>query len=240
MDVDTDQATADARALARSLRTLVSVLWDNLSQEGRSVFHDFASFMRLALADAADHVGASAQQAAETLREVNKEVQEGQRNELGVKRKAEGEPQDADARAKFERAMDSTKQVGSDAIGAGQVAVATGEDLANRTSSRLQDAIYKVCDLNPSSLYHASCILSPAGCRHMDIDVLFSRSVTERRVTKHIIAPFPPSSALPRSGSIAHSTLPVMLTKSPRSTHSSTTLPPRSTSSPPYVGCGSL
>ncbi|KAI0752306.1 hypothetical protein C8Q80DRAFT_1217036 [Daedaleopsis nitida] len=146
MDVDSDQAAADSRALARSLRTLVSIFWENISQEGQSVFHDFASFMRLAIADAADHVSDGAQQAADSLRLVDQEVQEGQRNELGVKRKAEDEPEDADARAKFERAMDSTKEVGSKAIGAGQVAVATGQDLANRTGSRLQDAYYKICD----------------------------------------------------------------------------------------------
>ncbi|KAI0684681.1 hypothetical protein C8T65DRAFT_748562 [Cerioporus squamosus] len=157
MDVDSDQASKDAKALAKALRTLVSIGWENLSQEGRSVFHDFASFMRLALADAAEHVGDSAKSAAEALREVDKDVQDGQRNELGVKRKAEDDPEDADARAKFERAMDSTKEVGSKAIGAGQVAVATGEDLANRTSSRLQDAFYKICDRAQSDeAYHNS------------------------------------------------------------------------------------
>ncbi|RPD60459.1 hypothetical protein L226DRAFT_461468 [Lentinus tigrinus ALCF2SS1-7] len=155
MDVDTDQASKDAHALAKSLRTLVSIVWENLSEEGRSVFHDFASFMRLALADAAEHVGDSAKTAAEALREVDKDVQEGQRNELGIKRKAEDEPEDADARAKFERAMDSTKEVGSKAIGAGQVAIATGEDLANRTSTSLQGAFYKICDRAQSDeAYH--------------------------------------------------------------------------------------
>ena len=62
----------------------------------------------------------------------------------GLKRKAEDEPEDADARAKFERGMDSAKEVGSKAIGAGQVAAQTTQDLANRTTSRLQDAYYKV------------------------------------------------------------------------------------------------
>ena len=61
-----------------------------------------------------------------------------------MKRKAEPDLEDADARAKLERPMDSSKEVGSKAIGAGQVAIAAGEDLANRTSSRLQDAFYKV------------------------------------------------------------------------------------------------
>ena len=67
MDVDSDQASKDAHALAKALRTLVSIVWENLSQEGRSVFHDFASFMRLALADAAEHVGDGARSAAEAL-----------------------------------------------------------------------------------------------------------------------------------------------------------------------------
>ena len=66
MDVDSDPAAADTRALARSLRTLVSVVWERLSQE--------ASFMRLALADAAEHVGQGAQTAAKTLRQVDQEV----------------------------------------------------------------------------------------------------------------------------------------------------------------------
>ncbi|KAL1948007.1 hypothetical protein VTO73DRAFT_12082 [Trametes versicolor] len=146
MDVDTDQATQDARAVAHAARTLVNTLWDTVSHEGRSVFHDFASFMRLALADAADYVGESAQNAAGALRDVDEDVQKGKRNELGVKRKAEDDPEDGDVRAKFERTMDSTKEVGSKAIGAGQAAVATGQDLADRTSTRLQDAYEKICD----------------------------------------------------------------------------------------------
>ncbi|KAI0349926.1 hypothetical protein OH77DRAFT_1157819 [Trametes cingulata] len=157
MDVDSDQASQDARAVARAIRSLVNTVWENLSQEGRSVFHDFASFMRLAIADAADYVGESAQSAAEALREVDKDIQQGERNELGIKRKAEEDPKDADARVKFERTMDSTKEAGSKVIGAGQVAVATGQDLANRTSSRLQDAYYKICDRAQSDeQYHKS------------------------------------------------------------------------------------
>ncbi|OJT02930.1 hypothetical protein TRAPUB_6514 [Trametes pubescens] len=133
MGVDTDQATQDACAVAYAAHTLVNTRWEDVSHEGRSVFHDFASFMRLALADAADYVGESAQNAAGALREVDRDVQNGERNELGVKRKAEAEHQDSDARAKFERTMDSTKEAGSKVIGAGQVAVAT-------------DAYYKICD----------------------------------------------------------------------------------------------
>ena len=124
MDVDSEQAAADSRGLARSLRTLVSIVAANMSQEGRSLFHDFASFMRLTIADAADQLGDSAHSTAEVLRDVDTDVQDGKRNELGIKRKADTEPEDADARAKFERVMDSTKEVGSKAIGVGQAAVA--------------------------------------------------------------------------------------------------------------------
>lgn len=145
MDVDADQATADSKAVARSLRSLVSIVWENLSEEGKSVFHDFASFMRLALADAAESIGESALNAAESLREVDQDVQDGQRNELGMKRKTGEEPEDVDARVKFERAMDTTKEAGSKVIGAGQVAVATADDLTSRMSTRLQEAFYKVC-----------------------------------------------------------------------------------------------
>ncbi|OCH86793.1 hypothetical protein OBBRIDRAFT_204740 [Obba rivulosa] len=147
VDIDKEQAYKDSKAIARSLRTLFRVVWENLSQEGRSVFHDFASFMRLALADAAEYVAEGAGTTAEKLREIESEVQEGERNELGLKkRKAEGNAEEADARAKFERTMDSTKAVGSKAIGAGQAAARTGKNLVDRTSTRLQDAFYKVCD----------------------------------------------------------------------------------------------
>ena len=50
--------------------------------------------------------------------------------------------------------MHSTKKAGSKAIGAGQVTIATGEDLANRTSARLQDAFYKVRSVSPYVLAH--------------------------------------------------------------------------------------
>ena len=144
VNIGSDQATADAHALSLALRTLISVVAENITQESRSIFHDFASFMRLAIADAAEQVGDSAHNAAGAIRDADNEVQEGKRNALGIKHKKEGGPEDADARAKFEKAMDSTKEAGSKVIGVGQAAVAAGEDLANSTTSRFQDAFYKV------------------------------------------------------------------------------------------------
>lgn len=154
-DVDSEQAKADARALAHALRTLVSVISENLAHEGRSVFHDFASFMRLSLADAADNLSDRARGAAEVLRDVDKQVEEGERSELGIKRKAPDQPEDV--RARFEQGMDTAKEAGSKAIGAGQAAAQATEELAQRSTSRVQDAFYKICDRAQSDeSYHKS------------------------------------------------------------------------------------
>ncbi|PCH39274.1 hypothetical protein WOLCODRAFT_167870 [Wolfiporia cocos MD-104 SS10] len=68
-------------------------------------------------------------------------------NELGVRRrKADEDPEGDDARVKFEKTMDSTKEVGSKAIGVGKAATATTEETASRAGTRLQDTLYKVCD----------------------------------------------------------------------------------------------
>ena len=143
-----DQASKDASALARSLRTIFSVLLSTLTQESQSVFHDFASFTRLALADAADYVSQSAGSAAQTLRQVDQEIEEGERNEAGLKKKPEEEKfKNKDAREQFEITMDTVKEAGSQTIGAAQVAAATSKDLANRTNERLQNAFNEVCFL---------------------------------------------------------------------------------------------
>lgn len=140
-----DQASKDASALARSIRTIVSVLLSTVTQESQSVFHDFASFMRLALADAADYVGKSAGSAAQTLRDVDEEIAKGERNEAGMKKKPEEEKfKNKDAQEQFEISMDTIKEAGSKTIGAGQVAVATAEDLASRTNERISDAFNDV------------------------------------------------------------------------------------------------
>ena len=143
--VSNEQAARDARAASHSIRTIARILWDNISHEGGALGHDFASFLRLALADVADYVGQTAGSTAESLRDLDVQVQQGERNELGLKkRKAEQDAEDADARVKFEKTMDTTKEVGSKAIGAGQAAVAKAEDISNRASSRIQNAFNQV------------------------------------------------------------------------------------------------
>lgn len=141
---DSEQASKDARALARSIKSLLRIVWTNITSESGSVFHDFASFMRLVIADAAEFISKSAGSAAESLRDVDAEIEKGDRNELGIPRNKEDDPAKKDARVQFERAMDTAKVAGSKTIGAGQVVIATTEDLANRTSERLHDAFFKV------------------------------------------------------------------------------------------------
>ena len=72
-------------------------------------------------------------------------MQQGERDTLGRKRKPLGGPEGAsDAKAKFEQTMDATKEVGSKAIGASQTVKASIDNNANKTSSRLREAYYKV------------------------------------------------------------------------------------------------
>ncbi|EKM57069.1 uncharacterized protein PHACADRAFT_119248 [Phanerochaete carnosa HHB-10118-sp] len=153
-----DQASKDASALARALRTIFSILLSTVTQESQSVLHDFASFMRLAIADAADYVSQSAGSAAQTLRQVDEEIEKGDRNEAGLKNKPEEEKfKNKDTREQFEVTMDTIKEAGSETIGAAQVAAATGKDLANRTNDRLQDAFNQICDrAQENQEYHDS------------------------------------------------------------------------------------
>lgn len=153
-----DQASKDAAALARSLRTIFSVILSTVTSESQSVLHDFASFTRLALADAAEYVSQSAGSAAQTLRQVDQEIDDGERNETGLKKKPEEEKfKNKDVREQFEITMDTVKDAGSETIGAAQVVAATGKDMANRTSDRLMNALNDICDrAQDNAEYHES------------------------------------------------------------------------------------
>lgn len=141
-----DQASKDASAVARAIRTVISVLLSTIGSEGENVFHDFASFMRLALADAADYVSQSAGSAAESLRKADEDIEKGDRNELGLKNVPEDQKfKNKDAQEQWEISMDTVKVAGSKTIGAGQAAASSASDLANRTSQRLQDSFNEVC-----------------------------------------------------------------------------------------------
>lgn len=146
--MDTDEAAADLRSFRSAIRTLLHIIWINLSDEGSVLLDDFASFTRLAMADFAGAIESQAAYAKETLREFDTEVQHGERNNLGRRKKTPKEIEEEheeDAKARFERTMDTAKDVGSKAIGVGQEVKATTEDVASRAKARVQEAYYKVC-----------------------------------------------------------------------------------------------
>ncbi|KAF8128788.1 hypothetical protein K438DRAFT_2000215 [Mycena galopus ATCC 62051] len=131
-------------AIYPSLRTIISIVWQSISSEGSFLFSDFASFARLALADAAEAVQDQAGRAKESLREVEQGVQDGQRDDLG--RDKQRLEEEEDVRVAFEHGMDTLKETGSGVIGAGQKAKETTEDISERTTARLQAAYYKACE----------------------------------------------------------------------------------------------
>jgi hypothetical protein len=140
--VNTKEVSSDIDAVRSSLRTILSIVWQSISSEGSFLFSDFASFLRLALADAAEAVQGQAGRAADGLRDIEQGVQAGQRDNLGRDKKRLEEEEDL--RVAFEHGMDTLKNTGSSVIGAGQSATEKTEDISERTTARLQNAYYKV------------------------------------------------------------------------------------------------
>ncbi|KAJ7074701.1 hypothetical protein C8F01DRAFT_1101541 [Mycena amicta] len=141
---DKKQVSSDVDAVRNSLKTLISIVWQSISSEGSFLANDFASFARLALADAAEAVEGQAGRAKEGLRDVEQEVQDGKRDNLGRDKQRLEEEQDM--RVAFEHGMDTLKGTGSSLIGTGQAAKQKTEETADRTTTRLQNAYYKACE----------------------------------------------------------------------------------------------
>ncbi|TFK49777.1 hypothetical protein OE88DRAFT_1662432 [Heliocybe sulcata] len=146
MDVDEDEATRDARAIRTAVRTFLQVGWQNLSSEGSSLFDDFASFTRLTLSDVAEAVEAGAAKTKEGLRGLEDDIQQGERDQLGRKKRKIDEGEEKDAQQKFEDGMDTAKVYGSKAIGAGQEATARAQAVSQRTSDRLTNSYYQIVE----------------------------------------------------------------------------------------------
>jgi hypothetical protein len=138
-----DEVVSDAQRLASALRNLISLFLSYSSAEGTSLFSDFASFSRSALANTAELVEQQARAAKESLRRVEQEVQDGQRDNLGRK-KDEDNSMSGDPQAQFEAGMDTIKSAGSTAIGAGQSAAQTVQESYNSTTNRLQLSMDKI------------------------------------------------------------------------------------------------
>jgi hypothetical protein len=142
--LDSKEASSDYRALVASLRTSLEIFWDNAATEGFGILSDFASFTRLSLADVAELVGEKSSEAAEKLRNVEGEVQSGERDTVGIKEQTKEQWENADARESFEKSMDTVKDYGSVAIGAAQSAGRKTTDLTDRSYTRLRVAVSAV------------------------------------------------------------------------------------------------
>ncbi len=143
VSVDTDEASKDLQKLRVSLRTILTIFWSGVSAESSSLFFDFSSFARLALADAAEAVEDQAARAKESLRQVDDEVQQGQRDVLG--RDKERLKQEEDTKVAFQHGMDTVKDAGTSVIGTVQDSSAKAVELSERTSTQLQNSFYRVC-----------------------------------------------------------------------------------------------
>lgn len=138
------EVNSDLQAVRSSLRTILSIVRQSLTSEGGFLLNDFASFARLALADAAELVQDQAGRAKESLRYVEEGVQDGKRDNLG--RDKERLEEEKDLRVSFEHGMDTIKDAGSGVIGAGQSAKQKTEQVTDRTTARLQGAYFKACE----------------------------------------------------------------------------------------------
>lgn len=144
--VDTNALKQDARKVRESLRTLVSVGWTNVSSEGGALFDDFASFMRLALADFAEGIETTASKAKDGLREFDGKVEAGERDNIGRKVDlTEKERNEAsDPKKLFSSTMDTIKDGGIAVIGTGQAAKEKIQQTYEETTSRLEQAYERV------------------------------------------------------------------------------------------------
>jgi hypothetical protein len=140
-----DQAIDDVNAIRSALRNLLCIVWSSVTTEGSSLFQDLLSVLRLSIADAAEIVQEHAGRAKESLRSIDKEVQEGQRDPLGRDKKRLEE--EKDTKVAWQHGMDTIKDAGTTVIGTAQQTSATAQEKGSKASSKLQEALYKVGDL---------------------------------------------------------------------------------------------
>ena len=143
---DKDKAIEDLNAVRSSLRSLLSTVWSSVSSEGTSIFDDLLSIIRLSLADAAEIIEGQAGSTKESLRTIDAEVHEGTRDTLGRDKKRLEE--ERDTKVAWQHGMDTVKDAGASVIDTAQGISAGAQDKADKTTSRLQEAFYKVCHLD--------------------------------------------------------------------------------------------
>lgn len=124
--------------------------------EGSSIIQELLSILRLSLADAAEVLEGKAGAAKDTLRSVEKGVQEGERDTLG--RSKQRLEEEKDPKVAWQHGMETVKGAGTTVIGATQAAGASLQETAEKTTSRLEDALNKVRWLKPLHQLCSRCV----------------------------------------------------------------------------------
>ncbi|KAF7361297.1 hypothetical protein MSAN_01162200 [Mycena sanguinolenta] len=148
------EVSSDINAVRSSIRTILSIFWHNFT-DGGFLPTDVTSFILLTLSDAAEVVQSQAGRTKDSLRQMEQEVQEGQRDSLGRDKQRLGEEEDK--RVAFEHTMDTLKDVGSGAIGAHRSVKAKAGDISERASGLLWDTYYTACErARNDPVYHSA------------------------------------------------------------------------------------
>lgn len=144
-----DEANADARRLAHALHSLSNVFLGNVVSSGSPLFADFLSFLRLSLADVAEGIENTARGAKENIKNIDEEVNKGQRTAVGFKTEETKQAQAPegvdynDPQYRFEKGMDTAKHYGSSAIGTGQQIRGTVQARSAQSRDKILDAFDK-------------------------------------------------------------------------------------------------
>ncbi|KIL60426.1 hypothetical protein M378DRAFT_187786 [Amanita muscaria Koide BX008] len=141
---DIERTKKDLEAIRSALRTIVSVIWTNISTEGTALMQDFVSFARLALADTAGLVEEMAGRTKEGLREQERGYQEGERDVLGREKKRLEE--ETDIKVAWEHGMETVKETGASVIDTTRSAKETAEEKAESTTSRIKYAYEQILE----------------------------------------------------------------------------------------------
>ncbi|KAF9554848.1 hypothetical protein CPC08DRAFT_643741 [Agrocybe pediades] len=140
------QASKDLQTLTNALRTLLSSFTSSLGAESFNLLTDFLSFLRLSLASAADTIAGTASSTAETLRQVEDDVQNDKRDAIGRDKQRLREEEEGGAKVKWQHGMDTVKGAGESVIDGVNTVKENVEDVAGRTSDRASLAINKISD----------------------------------------------------------------------------------------------
>ncbi|KAJ7262762.1 hypothetical protein B0H12DRAFT_1104346 [Mycena haematopus] len=178
--VDKEQVSSDINAVRSSLRTILSTFWRNFT-DGGFLPTDVSSFVLLTLSDAAEVTESQAGRTKDSLRQMEQEIQEGQRDSLGRDKERLGEEQDT--RVAFEHTMDTLKDVGSGAIGAHRSVKAKTEDISERASGLLWDTYYTACERAQNDPAYHSALSTLFDILHKWVSRAFDRIESDQPLT---------------------------------------------------------